>query len=87
MTLLAAASPCFLSPSAAVISATSSCINVLAVAAKARAEMKQQPHDQRTEAGKRRSSSVAIAVDAVYDPRPFGFFHESVSTCDAAGTW
>ncbi|CDJ60097.1 SCY kinase (incomplete catalytic triad), putative [Eimeria maxima] len=51
VTLLAAASPCFLSPSAAVISATSSCINVLAVAAKARAEMKQQPHDQRTEAG------------------------------------
>ncbi|CDJ50661.1 SCY kinase (incomplete catalytic triad), putative [Eimeria brunetti] len=48
--LLAAASSCFLSPSAPVVSSTATCIHAITDAAKARAEEKQQPLLQKTEA-------------------------------------
>ncbi|CDI75034.1 SCY kinase (incomplete catalytic triad), putative [Eimeria praecox] len=47
VTLLTAASTCFLSPSAAVVSSTPACIHALTAAAKARAEEQQQPLLQR----------------------------------------
>ncbi|CDJ36055.1 SCY kinase (incomplete catalytic triad), putative [Eimeria mitis] len=53
VTLLAAASACFLSPSGAVVSSTPACIHALTDAAKARAEEQQQPLHQRAEAGER----------------------------------
>lgn len=54
VTLLTAASSCFLSPSAAVVSSTPACIHALTVAAKARAEEQTHPVLHRTEAGEHR---------------------------------